>query len=419
MASPNTTTPASATATASSSETGFAPLAFAVGGLVLCCFPIGLVGVVKGHSLRKQAKEAGRSAPAAATLAVILGGLSVLSSLGMIAFGTQSYLANQGEIDAMNAGVEKERSADVLAQNVACTLAQVALKKRFAYEAVECKTPLAIQGKRAVLANVEMKALDGKKSAYTMCFAKSQRWFVLDERQDGECSSRELPAKLEGLPQGNSPEQLEEAEDLYRKDEQEFQRALRIVQLEQSLADIRQRVKGDAAPEACPDFSSLEKKEITYLESAYLSSDKKGDEAAKWNFMTKSNLRKVLANEGSNLEQNETFAAMTQPPILAVFVPEEDPVWPTPGSGGFNGGTYEGRLWLFDTAKKTALCSRPFAFESGETISVRRSKLGITSKSRMEDKLAADFEEHFEDAATALLTVMSKDQLKLGMSWLD
>jgi hypothetical protein len=392
----------------------------ALGGLFVCCLPLGLIGALQAGQATKKAKAEGRAPASLLGVAKILGWFSVVVSLGAYGFGAKSYFDNEAEVKALNDSVASERSVDTLSDKTACTLATAQLKRAGSVESVECKKPLETNGARAVLPGITVKTLD-KTTTVSACFAKTKRWFVLETLETGNCSTRDMEANLKSLPEGDSPEALDRAEELYRKDELVFKRFVRLVERENALGDMLAAAR-EKSPETCPDFSKYTKdrtNEVVYVEALWM---KKGEKEARDNnfrFMTKEILRDVLLDKGTEDAKTKALGEIEGAALFAVFIPTEKPTWPVPRVGGFIGGEYTGKLVLVDAKTKGALCQRPFRFESGESISVRRSRLGVTSQSKMEDQLAADFEEHFEDAATALLKDMSKNQLKLGMSWLD
>lgn len=403
------------------SESGLVPFFLALGGLLVCCLPLGVVGALQAGAATKRAKAEGRTPASLLAAAKILGWFSVVVSLGAYGFGVKSYLDNEAEVKALNDSVAKERNVDALSDKTACTLATAQLKRAGSVESVECTRPLETKGGRAVLPGIMIKTLD-KTTTVSACFAKTKRWFVLETLEKGKCSTREMEANLKGLPEGDSPEALDRAEDLYRKDELVFKRFVRLVELERALGKMLTAANEKSPESACPDFSKYTKdktNEVVYVEALWM---KKGDKEAKDNnfrFMTKEILRDLLLDKGTEDAKTKALGDMESAALFAVFIPTEKPTWPVPRVGGFIGGEYTGKLVLVDAKTNSALCQRPFHFENGESISVRRSRFGVTSQSKIEDQLAADFEEHFEDAATALLQEMSKNELKLGMSWLN
>lgn len=403
-------------------ETGTAPLLLSAAGLLICCLPLGVVGALQAGAAKKRVKEAGKSPAGLLSVAQIVGWLSVVVSLGAYGLGAQGYMENEAEVKALHDSVAGERSGERLSDKVACTLLQAELKLGGGVESIACEKPLETKGTRAVLSDVKVKTLDGERTV-TGCFAKAKRWFLLESREAGECTTRDLDKNLEGLPSGDSPEALLKAEEFYREDEKSFQYFVRIVELENKLEKLLSVAGASTEPSACPDFAGRIKTsgaEVTYVDARWMKKGVKEEERdMKWKFMTKESLRNLLLSNGTQDAKLKTLSDIEKSSLFAVFVPDAEPVWPRPSSGGFLGGEYSGRLALMDGKSGEILCQKPFQFESGEKISVRRSRIGVTSKSRIEDQLAADFEERFEDAATASLKEMSKDQLKLGMSWLD
>lgn len=392
-----------------------------IGFLTIFLFPLGLWGALLGFKAKKRRAELGHEASGAVWTAIVVGLLSPLPALGMFLFMNEQDKALQELVDS----VADRRSGETLEQEVACTLASAFAGST---ELLECKTPLVTRGSRAVLADVAVPSFEGSEQVtktVTFCFAKTKRWFVLEQKTEGECSTREMSADIEGLPSGDSPEQLERAESLYREDEQEFARILRIVELRHAftkLASVVDQAKPGA--QACPDWGAYTKGkslEVAHIERSRLTNFKtdRSKEEKAWDFMTQEQLGLLLSNDSKLFASDaaQLLARLETRPLLVVFAPngEDEKSLPRVTTGGFFGGTYDGTVYLADWSKGTILCAQPLFFENGDEVTVRRGRLGVTANSSIDQKIQAQFIENFEDAALARVKEMSGDVLKLNL----
>lgn len=170
-------------------------LIWSIIGTVLCCLPLGVVGIVLAVRARSLAKRLGTPPPARATLGLALG---IVSSVLSVAFVV--YAIVQSEHDKEEAGkrittIEQELgpapSAHVLERSTACGLAEIhALRtgwdgrQGYALEGFECVGKIRLQRNRATLDDFRFRIgnAPNKRFDVNVCFKRGAVWYVSDMR---------------------------------------------------------------------------------------------------------------------------------------------------------------------------------------------------------------------------------------------
>lgn len=163
-------------------------LGWSIGGLALCCLPLGIVGIVQGVRARRTAASLGVPLPITATIGLVLGCLGALVSVAVFTWAAIDSVKKSGQADVRIAELEKRaeaRSADpVLAHETACTLAEAyALKTGYdshpgySLSGFECVGNLTVDGASAELDALRFRWSSDSVVAH-VCFKRGARWYV-------------------------------------------------------------------------------------------------------------------------------------------------------------------------------------------------------------------------------------------------
>jgi hypothetical protein len=165
-------------------------------GLVLCCTPVAVVGIVQGARARSMAASLAAPPPMQATLGLFLSSFAVLSSIGWLSYagiaGSHDKQATNAEATALEKSVAQQASAPVLAHETACTLAHIHFL-RAGHEGTsgpyldgfECHGKLTSNAERARLEDYRFKR-SSTKYEVDVCFKRGDRWYVTEARK-GAC----------------------------------------------------------------------------------------------------------------------------------------------------------------------------------------------------------------------------------------
>lgn len=174
-------------------------LIWSIAGAVLCCLPLGVVGIVFGARARALAKRLGTAPPARATIGMVLGIVSCVLSVAMVVFAVVQSQIDEEETQKRISTIEKQLgtapSAPTLDRTTACGLAEVyALRtgwdgrRGYSLEAFECLGKLRQDGDRAELDDFRFRIDTDQKKRFDLhvCFKRGGAWYVRDMR-DGAC----------------------------------------------------------------------------------------------------------------------------------------------------------------------------------------------------------------------------------------
>jgi len=173
-------------------------LLWSIAGTVLCCLPLGVVGVVLGVRARSLAGRLGTAPPARATIGMVLGALSCVLSVGMLVLGFVLAEIEKQEAEERIATIEKQLgarpSAPTLDRNTACGLAEIyALRNGWngrtgpSLQGFECVGKLRHDRDRAELDDFRFRIGSDQKNRYDLhvCFKRGDAWYVREMREGG------------------------------------------------------------------------------------------------------------------------------------------------------------------------------------------------------------------------------------------
>lgn len=177
-------------------------LFWSLGGVLGCCFPAAIVGLVLGLNVKSAAKKDNLIAPGSATMAVVLGILAgLLLCVGVIVYVHDSRQTD-ARIAALEAQVAPSRATEQLEQRLACALAELELlKEGFAGTSglnisdFQCNGKLEQRGERATLFDVQFRSSASKpRQSVAACLVRGARWSVRELREDGSCEPKIAPS---------------------------------------------------------------------------------------------------------------------------------------------------------------------------------------------------------------------------------
>lgn len=161
---------------------------WSIAGVVFCCLPLGVVGIVQGVRARGRAHAAKITAPGTATAGFIIGILSCMTSIALF---TYAAIDSQNEQDRANKRVAeidkqlgKKPEAATLDHDTACLLGeQYTLKNSFddksgyQFEKFECVGKLTQTGDSAQLDDLKFHYNTDEEKAF-VCFKRGTKWYV-------------------------------------------------------------------------------------------------------------------------------------------------------------------------------------------------------------------------------------------------
>jgi hypothetical protein len=171
-------------------------LIWSIVGIVLCCTPLAIVGVVMGARARGMATRAGLPVPTTATAGLALGVFGVLSSLAFVIYMVVDIGRKTERRDARVAELEARLgdrpSAETLEHDTACGLAEVyVLRNGWGgtsgeyLQRFDCAGKLIPGEERAELDDLRFEGSTESFRA-NVCFRRGAKWYVTELR-DGEC----------------------------------------------------------------------------------------------------------------------------------------------------------------------------------------------------------------------------------------
>lgn len=177
---------------------------WSIAGLVVCCMPVALVGLVQGLRARGLAKTLNAPMPGQALTGLVLSGVGSLCSIGFYIYAiissSQQDEAAAARIKVLDAQTQVPAMAAGLTQPTACALAEAyALKTGFAgnrgptLDHFECLGRVVPTGDKADLEDFRFRKGATAKFDVHVCFKHGARWFVT-ALQEAPCSGPVLPA---------------------------------------------------------------------------------------------------------------------------------------------------------------------------------------------------------------------------------
>jgi Tfp pilus assembly protein PilV len=177
-------------------------LIWSIAGMLVCCFPAALVGLVMGLNVKSAAKRDHISAPGSATVAVVVGVLALAVFAGLSVLYVRDTQATNARIAVLEAQVEAARGNERIDQQLGCALTELELLKEgfdgtsgINISGFECNGKLAQNGDHAQLFDVHFhtSASQPRRNA-SACLVRGARWSIKELREDGSCEPRAAPA---------------------------------------------------------------------------------------------------------------------------------------------------------------------------------------------------------------------------------
>jgi hypothetical protein len=173
-------------------------LLWSLGGFLLCCSPLALIGLVLGFRSRALARRVGLVIPVTATLGIVVAVIQMLVFAAAIAFGIHAQMQVDARLEALERELGTRPDQPVLTQPTACALAERFLLQHgygkhseTAIEHLRCDGALEQTAQSAELGALEFDAGDQKVRAHA-CFSRGARWSVT-AIQEPKCSQPAAP----------------------------------------------------------------------------------------------------------------------------------------------------------------------------------------------------------------------------------
>lgn len=173
-------------------------LAFGLVGVLLCCTPVGVAGIVQGGRARAMAKTAGVAVPTKATIGLVLSILSLFTSIAAFVLIDRDVQADKRKAAAHAAAIDARlgsRPAEpTLDGDVACGLAEAYLYREgaagiehYLVQEVQCMGRVTLRGEgHAELDTVRFKSSTDKREV-RVCFARGGKWYVASATTESAC----------------------------------------------------------------------------------------------------------------------------------------------------------------------------------------------------------------------------------------
>jgi hypothetical protein len=178
-------------------------LVWSIAGLLLCCFPVGVVGIVMGSRARARSNKLRTPVPARATVGFVLGIVSCITSVGFLVFALVQNQMQEGDAQKRIAAIETrigtKASAAVIDHDTACGLAELhtlrtgwAGSRGYTFDGFECAGKLDVRANGAQLDDFRFKSStnDTKRFELTVCLKRGAQWYV-SEMRDGSCPPKD------------------------------------------------------------------------------------------------------------------------------------------------------------------------------------------------------------------------------------
>lgn len=418
---------ARATKALSTAKTG---LILAAVGLPICCGPLSLVGGIQGYRGIRQARAEGQPTPVTGILAMIA---AVLSMAAMITVTIMYHRDQQKKADQL-AEVQSRLSGkrENVDQKVACDLIEEYLLqkghagKTLDLNKVNCDGALAVTDRRASAPDVRF-SFGSSHYTVTACLEKRSRWFVIKLLDTGSCADLPPPAAFTPPPRQLGEEEAKADEDKARADLSKAASATIV----KAYADKLARVQSHAASapggeKVCPKgalsryLAGKDRREVPAVDFDFFDW-KGGDDAGKaWAMMVNPDLRKILDPKRNIEDRAKELEKLRgdSGPLLVVYKPARTKLLPRVMDGKeYDGGEYEGWLFVYDVDTADRLCQTRLVFESSDQVSFRKGRFS-SEKKKLSEAVMDDFEDRFHTAATDAMKRAAPD-LKLGYKVLE
>ena len=345
--------------------------------LVTCCFPLGLVAIALGVRDLMRANEDG-SSKLGPIAAIAMGTIS----LGLFGWGAVLYAqdqkAHEAQLGASTAKADKLRKSETLTLEVASALGEEYLLSKAGPGTQEVKVEGALEGMQL---NGVVTA--GKRS--TLCFKKSDHWFVYGSTRIGSCPPAAAGATDDAVREATAR--------TFDKQAVEF--------VTTKLRDAAKLAIDDAGPARCSGLSAAK---VAVLDPTFLPGDDRAPEG--WKFLSTSKLLKAFEEDADADDAEEANDVLKDYLLVLTFddrgLPEEGAKKDT-----FIKGDFSGDVRLVDLKNHKVLCTAPLEFESSDELETRKVGLKVGPKMNVGDDMGDDFVKHYKSALKATLKEMT------------
>lgn len=401
-------------------------------GLPICCGPLSLVGGILGYQGARAAKQAGIPRPTTSIVAMVA---AVLSMCAFVT-GTVVFIRDQQKHDdrltEVRARLAGKREAATIDQKVACDVAEEFLLHKgwkdhtLNLETVHCDGALSVTDRRASLPDVRFNYSTAHFAA-TMCLEKRSRWFVIRVLESGTCADLPPPAPFTA-PARTFTDEEAWADESKARDELVGSMSSSAVKL---FAEKLSKVRADAASAPAAEklcskadlskyVSGDSRRKVPSVDYDLLNATKTSKGVAiDWSFLSDDDLEKFLDAKRSDADRFKDMEAARSDggPLLVVYRASKK-LWPQVADGkNFDGGEFEGWLFVYDVDTAARLCATPLIFASSGEVEFRKGRFS-SAKDKLADAVQADFKDNFETAATDAIKRAAPD-LRLGYKTLE
>jgi hypothetical protein len=355
------------------------PVWLGVVALFTCCFPLGLVAIALGvrDLMRANADGSSKLGPVAAI---------ALGSISLVIFGWGAVLyardqkAHEAQLGDASAKADKFRKSDTLTLEVATALGEEYLLSKAGPGTQEVKVEGALEG-------MQLNGVVTAGKRYTLCFKKSDHWFVYGAPRVGGC-----PPAADGATDDAVRDATAAAFDT---------QAVEFVS--KKIRDAAELAESDAGPARCSAIAKEAK--VAVLDPSFLPGGRERP-VAEWKFLSTSTLLKVFAQNAHADDAEEANDKLSSYLLVLTFdersLPEEGAKKDT-----FIMGEFSGDVRLVDMKNNKVLCTAPLEFESSDELETRKVGLKVGPKVNVGDNMSDDFEKHYKTALNATLKEMT------------
>ncbi len=176
-------------------------LLWSIAGTVICCAPLGIVAIVLGARARSIASSRNMPIPVKATVGLILGMVSTVSSIGFFVYAIVASQREEAASKDRVAVIEKQiggkAASAALERETACGLAEIHVLRNGwkgnrgqTLSQFDCVGKLAVSADHAALENFRFRYDTGNANYdVSVCFKRGGKWYV-DEVRDDACVTR-------------------------------------------------------------------------------------------------------------------------------------------------------------------------------------------------------------------------------------
>lgn len=374
----------------------------------LCCPPLPLVGIILGIISVRRSRRDGASASVAAILAIVFGGLGLLTSGAAVAYGLKVEHEREQQANALKGQLGDKLTAAHLTPAAACDLAQLYLVgvKKDALDGFLCSTAFQ-DGAVPRLTDVTY-VKGGEPHKATFCFARARRWFVVSTPPDGVC-----PSAVDAPPTGDGVSVEDEEADLRSAETKRRSKGVLDTFLAQ-IKHVRDNSDREHHKEPCPALDKAVK--ATYVDFDLLPGV---SQEQPWKMLSHEDMRAALDNAASFEDRAAAVDRIRERGAhVVVFTSDKAKALPEVRGKSYTMGAFDGWATVLDLSSGKALCEAPLLFESSEKVG-GGIKLKYMPDKSTEQMVQDDFEKKFENAATDAMRSVSQGNVKLGLKLLE